>query len=36
MRLGMVAGDLTPRQRFIAALERQPLTGRVPTLRIEK
>ena len=22
--------DLTPRQRFIAALERQPLTGRVP------
>ncbi len=23
--------SLTPRQRFIAALERRPLTGRVPT-----
>jgi uroporphyrinogen decarboxylase len=25
---------LTPRQRFIAALERQPLTGRVPTFEL--
>jgi uroporphyrinogen decarboxylase len=26
--------DLTPRERFIAALERRPLTGRVPTFEL--
>ena len=29
-----IAAELTPRQRFIAALERRPLPGRVPTFEL--